>query len=221
MADDPNRKKSLREQVEEYKRAQKEAEAKAANEAKASEVDDEEEEEEDEDQDEERASDLEPQNASTAAKGPDVGRIVSTVFLWVGLVLILVSVTLFWSTRKEVAAEVSVEGVVMKNIVRTHTTRATNSSRETTSDLYHAVVEFPLADGARKTVEMAEGNWPKAYDEGEKVTVRYDPVKPLKARLGGGTAMDFFASLLTGFLGAVFTALAIGIRRALTHGVLT
>jgi len=26
--------------------------------------------------------------------------------------------------------------------------------------------------------------------------------------------MDFFASLLTGFLGAVFTAVAIGVRRA-------
>jgi hypothetical protein len=75
-------------------------------------------------------------------------------------------------------------------------------------------VEFPLKDGTKKTVEMAQGNWPKAYDEGEKVTVRYDPQKPLKARLGGGSAMDFFASLLTGFLGFVFTAVAIAVRRA-------
>ena len=61
---------------------------------------------------------------------------------------------------------------------------------------------------------MAQGDWPKAYDEGEKVTVRYDPEKPLKARLGGGGPLDFLATLITGFMGAVFTAIAIGIRRA-------
>ena len=46
------------------------------------------------------------------------------------------------------------------------------------------------------------------------MSVRYDPQKPLKARLGGGGPLDFLATLITGFMGAVFTAIAIGIRRA-------
>lgn len=220
MSDDPNRKKSLREQVEEYKRAQRKAEEKAAKPSGGSEADGEEEafddEDEDEDEDDPDRENLDPVAAGAEAQagGDRVVRIVSTVFICVGVVLLLVSATTFWFTRASVAAEVSVPGVVVNNVVRQHTTRASKSSRETTSDYYHAVVEFPLADGTKKTVEMAEGHWPKAYDEGEKVTVRYDPQKPLKARLGGGGPLDFIATLITGFLGAVFTAIAIGVRRA-------
>jgi Protein of unknown function (DUF3592) len=217
MSDDPNRKKSLREQVEEYKRSQRRAEERAAKSSRDPEgSEDDADFDDDEDEDHDWAKDLDPVTAAEEAgkSGARLVKIVSTVFLGVGAVLFLVSGTTFWFTRASVAAEVSVPGVVVNNVVRTHTTRASNSSRETTSDYYHAVVEFPLKDGTKKTVEMAQGNWPKAYDEGEKVTVRYDPQKPLKARLGGGSAMDFFASLLTGFLGFVFTAVAIAVRRA-------
>ena len=221
MADDPDRKKSLREQVEEYKRRQREAEEKAARppgEATGSDDDgDRDDEDEDEDDEDPHGNELDPvaSAAEAQASGAKVVKIVSTTFLCVGIVLLLVSATTFWFTRQSVAAELSVEGVVVKNVVRRHTSKNSDSSRETTSDYYHAVVEFPLADGTKKTVEMSQGDWPKAYDEGEKVHLRYDPEKPLKARLGGGGPMDFFATLLTGFLGAVFTTLAIGIRRAL------
>ena len=218
MSDDPDRKKSLREQVEEYKRRQKETEEKAAkpsDESAAGGDDDLDERDEGEDEDDGDWKEVDPASAAALeAGGANVVKIVSTVFICVGVVLLLVSATTFWFTRQSVAAEVSVEGVVVSNVVRQHTTKDSNSSRQTTSDYYHAVVEFPLADGTKKTVEMGEGSWPKAHDEGEKVTVRYDPQKPLKARLGGGGPLDFLATLITGFLGAVFTTLAIGIRRA-------
>lgn len=225
MSDDPDRKKSLREQVEEYKRRQKEAEEKASKPSDEHAAHGEDEDfadtdDEDEDGDEgENESDWKPADPAAAREeGAKVVRIVSNVFISVGLVLLAASAITFWFTRRSVAAEVSVEGVVVSNVVRQHTRTASNSSRMTTSDYYHAVVEFPLPDGTKKTVEMAEGNWPKAYDEGEKVKVRYDPQKPLTARLGGGGPMDFFATLLTGFLGAVFTAVAIGVRRAFGSG---
>jgi len=220
MSDEPDRKKSLREQVEEYKRGQRKAEEKAARAARADgespaeggEDRDFDDEHEDEEDDADWAREVEA--AEAEAGGARVEKIVSTVFICVGIVLLLASATTFWFTRASVAAEVSVEGVVVNNVIRQHTTKASNSSRTTTSDYYHAVVEFPLADGTKKTVEMAQGDWPKAYDEGEKVTVRYDPQKPLKARLGGGGPLDFLATLITGFMGAVFTTIAIGIRRA-------
>ena len=219
MSDEPDRKKSLREQVEEYKRGQKKAEEKAARAAKAADEStaESEEDEDFDDGDEDDDGDwkdADPAAAEALKSGPNVEKIVSTVFICVGIVLLLASATTFWFTRASVAAEMSVEGVVVNNVIRQHTTKASNSSRATTSDYYHAVVEFPLADGTKKTVEMAQGDWPKAYDEGEKVTVRYDPQKPLKARLGGGGPLDFLATLITGFMGAVFTTIAIGIRRA-------
>ena len=217
MPDDPDRKKSLREQVEEYKRRQEQAgeRERKTREAGHDDVSHDASNDDDLDEDDE-AFDAGFENAGVAARasGANVVRIVSAVFLTVGLVLLLVSATIFWFTRRSVAAEVSAPGVVVRSVVRSHTMTASGSSRATTSDYYHAVVEFTLADGTKKTVEMSEGSWPKAYEEGEAVTVRYDPHKPLTARLGGGGAMDFFASLLTGFLGAVFTAVAIGVRRA-------
>jgi hypothetical protein len=221
MSDDFERKKTFREEVEEYKRRQRaEEEAKASkSDGDAKSADDDEDEDEDEDEgleDDEAEMNERGSGVDLAAggRGPNVVKIVSTVFLAVGIVLLLISAGTFWSTRQSVAAEVTAKGVVVKNVVRAYTTRASNSSIETTSDYYYPVVEFPLADGTRKTVEMSQGSWPKAYDEGETVTVRYNPEKPLRARLGGGSAMDFLASLITGFLGAVFTSIAIGVRRA-------
>ena len=215
MSDEPDRKKSLREQVEEYKRRQA---AEAAHEGGAEEEDQEiEDPEEPEDGgDQDWAKEIDPVAAADEARksGASVVKVVSTVFMGVGLVLLLVAVGTFVHTRRSVAAETSVEGVVVRNVVRPQTTRNSNSSRPITTDYYHAVVEFPLADGTKKTIEMARGDWPKAWDEGEKVRVRYDPNKPLHARIGGGSAMDFFVSLLTGFLGAVFTTVAIGVKRA-------
>jgi len=219
MSDDPDRKKSLREQVEEYKKRQKQAEeaGKADDEGGAEDDDGLDTEDDGDDENDPDWVVVDPVVAAAEARasGTSVVRIVSAIFLFVGVVLLIVSAATFWYTRQSVAAEVSVPGVVVKNVVRSQTTRNRNSSRETTSDYYHAVVEFPLADGSKKTVEMSEGNWPKAYDEGTQVTVRYDPQNPLRARLGGGSAMDFFATLLTGFLGLVFSAVAIGVRRAL------
>ena len=218
MSDDSDRKKSLREQVEEYKRRQKladEKKAKAGEDGEA--MGDSDDIDEDDDLDEDDGEEWTPGDPAIAAapgNGVNVVKIVSTVFLGVGLVLLLVSATIFWFTRQSVAGEVTAEGVVVQNVVRSHTSRPSDSTRDVTNDYYHAVVEFPLADGTKKTVEMSDGNWPKAYEEGEKVTVRYDPQKPLKARIGGGGPLDFFGALITGFLGAVFTAIAIGIKRA-------
>ncbi len=215
MSDDPDLKKSLREQVEEYKRRQKEAEEKAARPADGSGADDDDSDEHDEEDDGEDWTPLDEKAvAAHRAEGFKVVRIVSAVFLFVGVILLLTSAAIYWFTRQSVAAEVATEGVVVGNVVRTHTSRPAGSSRDVTSDYYHAVVEFSLEDGTRKKVEMSAGNWPKAYEEGEKVPIRYDPKKPLNARIGGGSAMDFFGALITGFLGAVFTAVAIGVRRA-------
>ena len=170
MPDDPHRKKSMREEVEEYKR-------------------------DPEDDEHDWSGDLEAANSSAAGSGVNVAKIVSNIFLSAGLLLLLVSAGTFWVTRQSLVKEISAPGVVTSNILRYHARNSDDRSRsEGATDLYHAMVEFHLQDGTAKTVEMAEGNWPKAYEEGEKVTVRYDPEKPLKARLGGGGVVRLRAS---------------------------
>ncbi len=148
-----------------------------------------------------------------APGGPDVSKVVSVVFFLVGAILVAVSGATEWYTRKSLAAEISVPGVVVRNELRQHATpRNSSSSSRGSSDLYHAVVEFELEDGTSKTVEMREGRWPKAHEEGDAVTVRYNAERPLDARIGGGGLMDYFGPILTGALGFLFMSLAVFIR---------
>lgn len=216
-----DRSKSLREQVEEYKKQQRALESsKAGADHEASDSDDRDADEAEPEfwteQEKREFAELEKAGEEAFRKGPNVGRIVSNVFLAVGLLLLVITVPLFLYTRQWIAAEVTAPGVVVENVLR-HVvpSPSEDGSRSAgSSDLYYAVVEFRIADGTLKRVEMSEGNWPKAYEEGEKVTVRYDPEKPIHARLGGGGPLDFLGPLITGFLGLLFSAVAIGVRRA-------
>ena len=213
MTDDPEPKKSMREQVEEYKRKQRETEGKAQDFT-------------DEDSDDSAEADalwnsqefegLEARVKDGLARGTNVGKIVGSIFTVVGLLLLATSGTILYFTQQSMAAEVEGLGTVIRNELRRHETSSNRSSSSRGStDLWHAVVEFKLADGTPKTVEMSAGNWPKAFDEGEAVTVRYDPSQPLKARIAGDVGMEHLPSLITGFLGFTFFIVGASVWRFL------
>lgn len=207
MSDDPERKRSMREQVEEYKRKQREAEEQGQDFTR-----------EDEAEDDEPEGFVDPEESVKEAlsRGPNVGKIVGGIFTLVGLLLLATSGTIFYFTQDSIAAEVETPGVVVRNELRHHQrSSSTSSSSQGSSDLWHAVVEFKVADGTSKTVEMGAGHWPKQWDEGEAVTVRYNPDKPLQARIAGDVAMDYFPSILTGFLGFVFFVVGASVWRFL------
>lgn len=212
MTDDPERKKSMREQVEEYKRKQREAEGKAQDFTG----------ENSDDVDEADALWNSPEFEGLEAKvkeglgrGPNVGKIVGSIFTVIGLVLLAISGAILYFTQQSRAAEVQAPGIVVRNELRHYEPTNQSSSSRGSRDLWHAVVEFKLPDGTPKTVEMSNGNWPKAFDEGEAVTVRYDPAKPLKARIEGDFGMNYLPSLITGFLGFVFFVVGASVWRFL------
>ncbi len=175
MTDDPEPKKSMREQVEEYKRKQREAEGKAQD------FTGEDSDDSDPDWNAKEFEDLEAKVKDGLGRGPNVGKIVGSIFTVVGLLLLATSGTILYFTQQSIAAEVEAPGIVIRNELRRHEKSSSNSSSSSrgSTDLWHAVVEFKVADGTPKTVEMGAGNWPKAFDEGEAITVRYDPGKPL------------------------------------------
>lgn len=210
MSDDPGRKKSMREQVEEYKRRQREADGKEQD------FTGEDSDEADELWDSPEFEGLEAKVEEAHSRGPQVGRLVGGIFTLVGLLLLATSLTIFYFTQSSIAAEVEASGVVVRNELRHHQrSSSSSSSSQGSSDLWHAVVEFKLADGTPKTVEMNAGHWPKRWDEGQAVTVRYHPDKPLQARIAGDAAMDYFPSIITGFLGLVFTIVGASVWRFL------
>ena len=211
MSDDPGPKKSMREQVEEYKRKQREAEGE--------EQDFTGEERDFTEEQEEEFDNLEARVAEAHARGPNVGKLVGVIFTLIGLVLLAVTGAILYFTQQSIAAEVEAQGVVVRNELR-HYERSSNSSSSSrgSTDLWHAVVDFKLQDGTPKTVEMTAGYWPKQWDEGEAVTVRYDPARPLTARIANGSGMDYFAPAITGFLGLVFTIVGASVWRLLGRG---
>lgn len=224
MSDDPGRKKSMREQVEEYKRKQREAEERVQDFTEQADAD------ADADRDGLDDDDAGPDEPAWSAeevaafeanvrnrlsRGPNVGKIVGGIFTVVGLVLLATSGTILYFTQQSRAAEVEAPGIVVRNELRHYEPTNQSSSSRGSRDLWHAVVEFKLADGTPKTVEMSNGNWPKAYDEGEAVTVRYDPAKPLKARIEGDFGMNYFPTIITGFLGSIFFIVGASVWRFL------
>lgn len=219
MSDDPGRKKSMREQVEEYKRKQREAEERVQDftEDAAADPDDPDREEDAAEPawSAEEVAAFEANVKDKIGRGPNVGKIVGGIFTVIGLVLLAVSGTILYFTQQSRAAEVEAPGVVVRNELRRYEPANQSSSSRGSRDLWHAVVEFKLADGTSKTVEMSNGNWPKAYDEGEAVTVRYDPAKPLKARIEGDFGMNYFPTIITGFLGSIFFIVGASVWRLL------
>lgn len=71
---------------------------------------------------------------------------------------------------------------------------------------YYPMVAFNLPDGRRRTVQIAEGSWPPAYEVGQAVTVAYNPDQPRNARIQslGGTIGLWTVSIITGVLGVAF-----------------
>lgn len=74
---------------------------------------------------------------------------------------------------------------------------------------YKPVVEFTDTSGTSRRITGSVASRPAAYDEGEKVKVRFDPAKPDQARLD--TFMEnWFLPLLLGGMGLIFFGVGVG-----------
>ena len=121
-------------------------------------------------------------------------KILSTVFLAIGISFL--GVGLWWShvTQRFLARAQTVDGVVVALDPR---------QSSNTGTTYAPVVEFqpPGAPAQRYTESFASN--PPSYTVGERVRVYYDPAQPSSARLNGFFSL-WFGPLLFGGLGAVF-----------------
>lgn len=127
----------------------------------------------------------------------NLGLIVLTVFIGVAVLMCVISVLTGVSAWRKISREVEAPGRVVEMVTRRD---------EQGNEFYYPVVAFALADGSRRTVQMAEGSWPPAYAVGDEVTVLYDPEKPLEARMKStsGTVSLWIWTLVSGILAAAF-----------------
>jgi uncharacterized membrane protein len=132
--------------------------------------------------------------------------LIVAVFLLVAVITLAIAIISAVSTARAVEKEQSASGRVVDMVIRT--SRGGYDSQGTyqaPQDYYYPVVDFTLPDGTRKTVQLSEGSWPPAYEKGEKVTILYDPEKPINARIQS-TSSNILKWLLPGITSTVGVA---------------
>ena len=107
---------------------------------------------------------------------------------------------LYADTRRDIAVAASADGVVIDLI----------ASRDSDGDVsYYPRVRFMTPAGEPVEFTGSVGSRPATFDIGEAVAVLYDPDDPRDARINSFFQL-WFAPLILGFLGLVFTTVVGG-----------
>lgn len=135
------------------------------------------------------------------SSGDGMTKVVLGIFLSVGaLMLVIFAISAFDALRAG-SREQSAEGRVIELVTRRD---------EYGNEYFYPVVEYYLPDGSLRRVQIPQGSWPAAYQSGEIVTLRYDPQRPLEARIAtAGSADRWILPGVTGFLGVIFIVVAL------------
>ena len=129
----------------------------------------------------------------------NVLKIVGSVFAFIGLVFILVSFWTYRNTRQFLAQSETAQGQVIDLVLRS----SHDSNSGTSSGVYYPVVRFATPEGEYIEFQSGIGSQPPAYRIGDRVTVRYRPDDPYRARIDSFFQL-WFLSVLFGGLGFVF-----------------
>jgi hypothetical protein len=130
------------------------------------------------------------------------GLIFQSIFLGIGLLVLGIAIYLTWSTHAWLGRSVQATGVVVENV------RMQN--RQTGELMFAPLVRFQTADGRTIEFQSSLRTNPPAYSPGQRVTVLYDPAKPVSAEIASLFSI-WFAPIVLWFLGTVFTAVGIGV----------
>lgn len=141
---------------------------------------------------------------------PGAQKALGFVFTFAGLVMLYFSWYNYDATNKFLNTAQSTSGVVV-DLERRHSSSTSSSGSSTT---YAPVVEFTAPEsGQTITFTSNSSSNPPAYDEGDDVTVLYDPAEPEEARIDSFMSLWFLPLLLL-VMGGIFTPVGIGIMRA-------
>lgn len=135
-----------------------------------------------------------------AAQG---SRIVMGIFTGVALLMLAIAGIASFFNLQKLGQEASAPGRVVEVVSQR---QYVNEQDRVYQDYYYPVVEFTAADGRTRSVQMSEGSNPPSYETGEEVVVRYNPQKPIDARIQSASsdALMWILPGITGVLGLAF-----------------
>lgn len=132
---------------------------------------------------------------------------MENIIFWIfsgvaALMLLIAGISSFFNVQK-LSKEQGSDGVVV-DVVKHR--QYIDEQDEVYDDFYFPVVRFTASDGKTRELEMSEGSSSQEYEAGDKVTVLYDPDRPLDARIKsfGSSALMWILPAITGILGVAF-----------------
>jgi hypothetical protein len=130
--------------------------------------------------------------------------IILWVFGGVAALMLLIAVLSGGSALTKLSHEESASGVVVEMVIRPAYDQ--NDRDRLINEFHYPVVRFAARDGRVREVQMVAGSDPPSYEVGDEVTVRYDPEKPLDARIDsfGSNVLLWILPGITGVLGLAF-----------------
>lgn len=126
-------------------------------------------------------------------------KIFLSVFLSIAVLMLAIAGFSGVNTARTIAKERRVPARVIDLTIR---------KDQDGSDLYYPVVEFDVPNQDRQIVQLAEGSWTSAYEQGESIPIRYDPERPRDVRIDSleNTILMWLVTIVTGILGISFSA---------------
>jgi Protein of unknown function (DUF3592) len=165
-----------------------------------------------------------PQPPDQSANTDDGTRIFLYIFGSVSLLMIAIAIISGVMSYQQLTRERKAPGRVLDMTLRDsisevdrvasadrHPLNSVDKKTRVVQEFYYPIVEFNLANGQTKTLQLGEGSWPPAYEKGEAVTVIYEADKPKNAYIESTSSkiMRWFVPMLTGGLGLIFMAVVI------------
>jgi len=134
----------------------------------------------------------------------NVFKIVGSVFAGIGLVFILVSFWTYQNTQQFLAQSETAQGEVIHLVLGSSRTDDSGSG----SGVYYPVVRFATPEGEYIEFQSGIGSQPPAYRVGDRVTVRYRPDDPYRAKIDSFFQL-WFLSVLFGGMGFMFGSIGL------------
>jgi len=143
-----------------------------------------------------------PRHSPTRRQSATVKFVLALLFLAIALLMAAVAIATGILAVRLPASDVEARGVVIEIVERVD-----NEGNA----FYYPVVNFPLPDGSRRTVETSDGSWPPAYKADDTVTVTYDPAHPERAHIASpaDAITRWIWPFVTAILSAAFLAAAL------------
>lgn len=138
-------------------------------------------------------------------------RLLLGIFGGVAALMLLIALISSASAILKLSREESAPGRVVEIVERRE---YVNEQDRIVEEYYYPVVEFTAKDGRRRTVQMTEGSSAPSHEVGEDVTVRYNPDRPIEARIQsfGSSALLWILPGITGVLGLAFLGAVMVVR---------